>query len=139
MIENILNRLEKVRKSGSKWQARCPAHDDRSPSLTISERPNGDVGIYCHAGCDTQAVMNAIGLEMKDLFSDSLSPRDKAQYRLDSLWDEYRKADTVIAFYQSDITLNGFKSINKEGYANAISHKHSIEAEINQLKVKYKL
>lgn len=44
------------RKSGSGWMARCPAHDDRNPSLSISER-GGRILVYCHAGCSQDAVI----------------------------------------------------------------------------------
>ncbi|MCG7868385.1 MAG: hypothetical protein JAY74_18720 [Candidatus Thiodiazotropha taylori] len=68
-IENILNRLEKVREMGKpgQWMARCPAHDDKTPSLSISL--SGDsIGIYCHGGCSTEDVLDSIGLTFTDLY-----------------------------------------------------------------------
>lgn len=48
---------------------RCPAHDDRTPSLKVTEKPDGTVLLCCHAGCDTNtAVLPALGLSMMDLF-----------------------------------------------------------------------
>ena len=46
----ILDRLEGVRKFGSGWIAKCPAHKDRSPSLSIKEGERG-VMLRCFAGC----------------------------------------------------------------------------------------
>jgi hypothetical protein len=46
----------------------CPAHDDNNPSLSISEGADGRVLIKCHAGCEVEAVVEAIGLTMADLF-----------------------------------------------------------------------
>jgi len=39
--------------------ARCPAHDDRNPSLSISQS-DGRVLVHCHAGCSQQAVIEAL-------------------------------------------------------------------------------
>ncbi len=55
----VLARRLGGRKSGSDWMARCPAHDDRNPSLSISER-DGRVLVHCHAGCEQAAVIKAL-------------------------------------------------------------------------------
>jgi putative DNA primase/helicase len=58
-----------LRRSGDGWAARCPAHNDKEPSLSIREDPsNGNVLIKCHKGCDVETVMRAMGLAMMDLF-----------------------------------------------------------------------
>ena len=46
-------------KTGGCWMTRCPAHDDRHPSLSITER-DGKLLVYCHTGCDQQAVWDAL-------------------------------------------------------------------------------
>ena len=48
------------RKAGSSWMARCPAHDDRDPSLSIQDAPDGKVLLHCHAGCAQAAVIAAL-------------------------------------------------------------------------------
>ena len=55
-------------QSGAGWSTRCPAHEDRSPSLSISETPDGRVLVNCHAGCCVDEVLDAVGLEAIDLF-----------------------------------------------------------------------
>ena len=45
------------RKAGGGWTARCPAHDDRTPSLSIRDGDDGKVLIRCHAGCDQEQVI----------------------------------------------------------------------------------
>ena len=73
-INNILTKLDKVTakkptKDGlSQWQAVCPAHDDKSPSLTITEASDGTVLVKCWAGCNANEIVKALGLELKDLF-----------------------------------------------------------------------
>lgn len=74
-IDNILSHLEKVhQRQPGQYSARCPAHADKGPSLSIRETPEGSVLIYCFAGCSVAAVVAAMGLDMSDLFP----PRDKS-------------------------------------------------------------
>jgi KaiC/GvpD/RAD55 family RecA-like ATPase/5S rRNA maturation endonuclease (ribonuclease M5) len=56
------------RRSGPGWSARCPAHEDRSPSLSVTESETGNALVHCHAGCTTPDVARAIGLHLVDLF-----------------------------------------------------------------------
>jgi hypothetical protein len=48
------------RKAGSGWIARCPAHDDHNPSLSLSTGKDGKVLLRCHAGCDQAQLINAL-------------------------------------------------------------------------------
>ena len=48
------------RKAGAAWMARCPAHDDRAPSLSIADAKDGKVLVRCHAGCDQRDVIAAL-------------------------------------------------------------------------------
>jgi hypothetical protein len=59
--------------SGSGYSCRCPAHEDRSPSLTIGIGADGRVLLSCHAGCSLAAVLESLRLEPKDLFPESAS------------------------------------------------------------------
>ncbi len=47
-------------RAGATWMARCPVHDDSSPSLAISAGSNGKVLVRCHAGCDQRDVIAAL-------------------------------------------------------------------------------
>jgi hypothetical protein len=75
MIEDVLHRLDKVKKSGKGYQAQCPAHEDKGPSLSLREGEDGRVLLHCFAGCSTGAVVAAMGLTMADLFPASEKPR----------------------------------------------------------------
>ena len=58
-----------ARKVGlERWTAKCPAHQDRSPSLSIATGRDSRVLLRCWAGCDLEAVLKAAGLRMTDLF-----------------------------------------------------------------------
>lgn len=59
-------RARRVRRG---WLARCPAHDDRSPSLSIHEGRDGRVLVKCFAGCDPSAIMRTLDLSLSDLFT----------------------------------------------------------------------
>ncbi|HKY96350.1 MAG TPA: AAA family ATPase [Gemmatimonadaceae bacterium] len=68
-ISEILSRLDGVRKNGHGYSARCPAHDDRKPSLSVSEGDDGRVLLKCFAGCDVDAICSAMGVNVRDLFA----------------------------------------------------------------------
>ncbi|MCC7409240.1 MAG: DUF3987 domain-containing protein, partial [Phycisphaeraceae bacterium] len=62
------------------WMARCPAHEDRKPSLSIGEGDDGRALLHCHAGCEAGQVVAAIGLDLADLMpGEPLPPRPKAK------------------------------------------------------------
>jgi hypothetical protein len=70
-IDEILGRLDRVKRTGTGWLARCPAHRDRAPSLSIAEGDDGRVLLKCHAGCTVQDIVSALGLRMADLYPDA--------------------------------------------------------------------
>lgn len=84
-ISGILQRLNNVKKSGNNHTAKCPAHDDKQNSLSISEKP-GKIVMHCHAGCSVKDVCAALGIEVKDLF---LSPEtnQKEKSRIVATYD----------------------------------------------------
>jgi len=56
------------RRQGKQWT--CPAHDDKAPSLSVTEGADGRVLLYCHAGCDLEAIVAALDIHIRDLFPD---------------------------------------------------------------------
>jgi hypothetical protein len=67
-LDVVLGRLEKVRRRGEGWIARCPAHADRRPSLSVGVGKDGRVLLKCYAGCRVEDIVRAIGLELSALF-----------------------------------------------------------------------
>ena len=67
-LAKVLDRLGQTTRSGPEWSARCPSHPDRKPSLSVSEGDDGKVLIHCHAGCDPEEIVAALGLTMSNLF-----------------------------------------------------------------------
>lgn len=78
LTEVFLARLERVRRCGpGRWMARCPAHADRNPSLSIREGERGLL-VKCWAGCAVEEITAALGLTLSDLFYDGgIIPRER--------------------------------------------------------------
>ena len=75
-LDLVLSKLSNAKKNSNGWSARCPAHDDNRPSLSVSQGDDGRALVHCHAGCKTEAVVAAIGLTMKDLMPINIVPGD---------------------------------------------------------------
>ena len=52
-------------------QCVCPCHDDRKASLTVSRGRNGGVVLHDHAGCSNEKIVEAWGLNLRDLMPDT--------------------------------------------------------------------
>ena len=70
-VDGVLARLKGVKRSGSGWTGRCPAHEDGDPSLSIGTGADGRVLLNCHRGCSPESIVAAMGLELRDLFPES--------------------------------------------------------------------
>lgn len=66
-LQNIVARLGNAKKQGNGYVVRCPAHDDSSPSLSLSDGRSGVV-VWCWAGCDTRQVVEASGIPWSEFF-----------------------------------------------------------------------
>lgn len=74
MISLVTDRVAGLKATGEgRWMARCPAHEDRSPSLSIRETGHGQVLLHCFAGCDTEDILTAVGLCFSDLYDKPLA------------------------------------------------------------------
>ena len=72
-IDALLNGLDGIRETGhGKYVARCPAHDDRSPSLAIKHCDDGRVLLHCFAGCTAADVLLAVGLTFSDVMPERI-------------------------------------------------------------------
>lgn len=66
--EIVLPLLDGIKpRHGGSFMARCPAHPDGTGSLHISPGRDQPVALFCHAGCDTTSILEAIGLSPKDI------------------------------------------------------------------------
>jgi hypothetical protein len=80
-LERALGRAKNVRKTSDGYLVSCPVpghgqgRGDENQSLSVSEDAHGNVGLHCFAGCSTEAVVDAMGLTMADLFERNGSRR----------------------------------------------------------------
>ena len=89
----LLSKLTGVTGTGNNRKAKCPAHNDNVASLSVTD---GDdrVVLHCHAGCEPEAVVSAMGLTFADLFPSKVEP-----LQIIAMYD-YRALDGTL-LYQS--------------------------------------
>lgn len=86
----VLGKLDGVRQQGGYWMARCPAHQDREASLSVARGEEQPVVFKCHAGCDRDAILDALGLSLADVSA----PRAEQPGR-----DEWTPRGPAVAVY----------------------------------------
>lgn len=89
-LELVLSALDKVKAVGGRgqkqWVARCPAHSDKEPSLTISEGHDGKVLMTCFKGCEFNEILRSLGITYQQLNPSSGIEVDRVQ-RAREFWD----------------------------------------------------
>ena len=95
-VEQFLARLESVRRSGDGWMARCPAHEDQTPSLAIGMGKEGQILLCCHAGCKTPAVLAPLGLTVADLRPDESAAGEKRKRAIAATYDYVDECDATL-------------------------------------------
>lgn len=106
----ILPRFEGVRPSGSGYVALCPAHDDHTPSLSISTGDRGDTLLHCHAGCATESVCAAAGLKLADLFA---NPSGNGSPRRQEIVATYPYEDAAGKLLSETVKLGPLKTFRQ--------------------------
>lgn len=90
-------------RAGSSWIARCPAHNDRTPSLSITDASNGKVLVRCHAGCDQLEVIAALrerGLwKAHDRNSSRFSRKFKKENPLGAVNDAEKRCEAAMVIW----------------------------------------
>lgn len=111
IFENNLQFFDVKNRYENKAQCRCPAHDDKHASLSVTKGRKCTL-FYCHAGCKVDEVLRAAGLMKKDTFYDAVarSPNWRAYVE----GREKRRIEAVYHYY----SINGayaFTKIRLEG------------------------
>ena len=106
-IESLLEKLDSVRKTGSgRWVARCPGHEDNSPSLSLHELDDGRALIHCFAGCSVEEVLGALDLGFDALYPPRIIGDQRRERRPFSAADALHcivLEATVVALAASDL------------------------------------
>lgn len=80
--EDFIKRLDGAKQTRHGWIARCPAHEDSSPSLSVCEGEDGRIVLHDFGGCEPSSVCAALGLAIRDLFAgNELSSHDVERMR----------------------------------------------------------
>jgi len=74
-IQNILLDLEartghRPIQNRKGWMTRCPAHDDKDPSLSVSLGIEGNILLKCFGGCATESILETMAWTWSDLYAD---------------------------------------------------------------------
>ena len=101
--ETLITRLHGVKNTGpNRWLARCPAHDDLSPSLSITDR-DGRVLLHCFGGCETEDVLGAVGLRFSDIMPERLDDARPAPIPALQILEAVAHEITVAAFLAQEL------------------------------------
>jgi len=104
--DEILTYFQVKKRYQDKAQCKCPAHDDKQASLTVT-KGRDSVLIHCHAGCSIENVLSAAGLKKSDLFYQ--------ENRAGSIWQAYvesREKRKIEAVYNY-VSINGSYAFTK--------------------------
>lgn len=108
-FEEITDKFEidKNSKRVDRVQAKCPCHNDKNASLTISHK--GDkTFLYCHAGCETKDILESVGLKMSDLFDKPLEINEEKKSAFE------KDIEAIYKFYDENGDL-AYEKIRKKG------------------------
>lgn len=114
-IADFLDRLDGVRQSGDGFMARCPSHDDERNSLSVCEGRDQRILLTCFAGCEANQIVDALGLELKDLFNGANGKTRTGSKSERVIVEEYDYGDFIVArtvpkgFFQYRRGPNGTK------------------------------
>jgi putative DNA primase/helicase len=87
-------------QSAKGWKAKCPAHDDGAPSLSVNEGAGGRVLLKCFAGCTAEAIVRAVDLRMSALFADDDGDRPARKPSTVKVGRARNSAARVVATYE---------------------------------------
>ena len=128
LVEVVLSRLEGVTSAGEgKYQARCPAHEDAKPSLSVSTGDGRRVLLHCHAGCSLEEVVAAINMRTADLFPNAQKGRHIA-----ALYD-YTDAQGSLLFQVVRYEPKDFRQRRPDGHGNWIPNLKGVRPVLYNL------
>lgn len=123
-FEEITDKFEIDKKSKrvDRVQAKCPCHNDKNASLTISYNSKEEkTMLYCHAGCNTKDIVESVGLKMSDLFDKPLEVEDKHKSAFE------KDIEAIYKFYDENGDL-AYEKIRKKG--KKFLHRRYIDGEL---------
>jgi DNA primase len=98
------------RRAGATWMARCPVHEDRRPSLSISASEDGKVLVRCHAGCDQRDLIAALqrrGLWQATGRASRIAFNHRGRIAEEPDADTLKRSAVALAIWQASRTAEG--------------------------------
>ena len=124
-VGRLLDRLSGVRPTGTgRWIARCPAHEDRSPSLSIRDIDDR-VLVHCFAGCGVGDVLLAVGLTLADLYSRPLPGAGPA--------GRYRRTHSRLSAHDALAALDHELTVAVMILSDIVAQRRISETELSRL------
>ncbi len=129
------------KKHGNSYQCHCPAHDDRKASLSLDLGVDGRILLYCHAGCEFEAIAQALkqkgvslaNLAPADTFERGKKPQSAAgKPRIAATYD-YRDADGRLLFQTVRLDPKGFFQRRPDGYGGWINNLKGVSPALYRL------
>jgi len=110
--------LDKFKQTGpSQFEACCPAHDDRKPSLGIGIDADGVIGLTCFGPCTREEVVKALGCTWADLYPPK--PEQVRAKRIVATYD-YRDETGALLYQAVRYQPKGFKQRRPDGHGDWI-------------------
>jgi len=135
-LRKVLDLFDQVRDlSDGGWMARCPAHDDRNPSLSIHLGHGGNILLYCHTGCKFPDILSALGITKDDLrppAKRSSSSSTSSRREIVATYD-YKGADGRILFRVCRTEPKGFFQLRPNGNGGWLKGLGGIEPVLYRL------
>ncbi len=127
-LDTLLSSLDKVRQTGpGRWSAKCPSHDDKSPSLSIRELEDGRILVHCFTGCPVSDVLAAIGLEFADLYPERPMDRANPERR------PFPAADVLRALYREALVIAAAAGFILSGRALSATDRERLELAVERI------
>ena len=98
------------RRAGRTWMTRCPMHEDRRPSLSITTGKDGKVLVRCHAGCDQRDLIAALqerGLWQATGWASRIVFNHRGRIAEEPDADVLKRSAAALAVWQASQTAGG--------------------------------
>lgn len=133
-ISEILPRISGISRSGSGYMGRCPAHDDKTPSLSVTEAKDGSILLKCHAGCSFDEIVKALSIEPRDLFPDRLESAPSQNGRVIETESDFFDEEGTLLFQEVRFSGKEFRLRRPDGSGGWIWNTHGVRRVLYRLR-----
>jgi hypothetical protein len=121
-VQSLLSSLQGVKRTGQgRWSARCPAHEDKRPSLSIRELEDGRILLHCFGGCEVGAVLSSIGLDLDALYPEREINSGKPERRPFPTADVFRAlGDEILLVTLASLQLQQGKALTPDQHSRLV-------------------